>query len=1260
MKHDPRYSATRPKWLRVLLSAVSLMAVSLGSGRAAAQADVSPPPPNILLLVDTSGSMDYKTSGNTFPTCRYAGSTTTAQVSERSRWIDLVEVLTGSISNYDCQKLDRNATSFRTEYTINGTPPYDALYANPYHRPASAGCVPGPGALGGTPALFPPGAIKYHPFDNTASSCSFNQATDGILDAFSTDVRFGLMTFDTEPLPDTGMAGLWSYFLSSPVTGKPAGCEKDQAQEVGVRNAEAPPWEGRAVGFGNPALGSTDYKSRNAMIQQVLLATRPYGATPIAGMLADAYAYWTQDANLDPLDGTFPFGPMNDPAKECRKKSIILLSDGQPNMDLRPFCELGRCPYEKAEDIAEDLKAKGVEIYVIGFALPTVTVNGSPKKCSEFAPADLAEGEGLTTICELNKADSAVAACCALNRIAAAGGHVKNGDDDENWTVAHFADNRDELRSQLSKAIGGSFKSTTRTPFVNASGSGFLSPTADRTFARAYRFSASFKPGKLDKPWVGELNRSRYTCEADAGGGPAKPVLQAPDGSKGDRFVDNVNESGPAARNLYTVIGNSPVDSDASMRPNLPAGTVDGVGSYSGTTIAALKSPSSFVSSTPATALKVTDTTCDSSTANLDAAQCRDRYLNWLVGVKDNSVPFSRCPDGGGTTCSLIAEIYHSVPRAVAGRSSQSLVDQSYQAFVTNQLKAKRPSMLYASSNDGFLHAFKIAQVDKSNTSEEVKVTSKENNELWAFVPPGALSGVPALYPASHQSLLDGSPAIKDVVATDAPAQPTYKFLLERTLDQARGGTGVWRTILVQSFGAQRPGYFAIDVTDPVPSAGGGPKFLWQLVSDSAGNPLFGRGGGTPLVTTVYLGGKEVAVAVLPGGYGDAGTAGPAPYIGCKRAQTSFSDLTVNGVPEPRDYVPCYAGTAIQARSLTVVRLDSGEILRTFRQEESEVPGLVGKQVFTKALIDSPMTGQPVAYPADVGAVADRVFIGDQDGSLWRLNFASATGDPKEWVLDLFFDGFPKATPDFGHGFKDGQPIIAAPIVSVDRIGNLTIAFSTGEQEAIGSAPGLANYVWSLTELPSADRKKLAPKVNWNLGLKGNSYSGDRVIGEMALFNGDLFFSTVGPDRNNDVCSSGSGKVWGMHYLDPSATGAGAGGKISPSLTGLVETGGYIDATTLLGSDAKGFLSGVAVAQQPTCEDLDEGADGGFFSYGSMLKGTPSSGKYQLIIPTGDKVSTSTKPGVNVINSGGSNGVAIDLKQPPVSLIVDSWAAIVE
>ncbi|MEO8918656.1 MAG: hypothetical protein ABI488_14615, partial [Polyangiaceae bacterium] len=126
--------------------------------------------PNVLLLVDTSGSMEYKTSSNAFPVCRYDATgliPSPPTASEKSRWTDLVEVLTGSITNYDCQTIDRGSAAFKNEYKIIGgtlgtNSPYDFLYSNPYHRPMSSGCVPGPGTLGTNPAAFPSTAFNYH------------------------------------------------------------------------------------------------------------------------------------------------------------------------------------------------------------------------------------------------------------------------------------------------------------------------------------------------------------------------------------------------------------------------------------------------------------------------------------------------------------------------------------------------------------------------------------------------------------------------------------------------------------------------------------------------------------------------------------------------------------------------------------------------------------------------------------------------------------------------------------------------------------------------------------------------------------------------------------------------------------------------------------------------------------------------------------------------------------------------------------------
>src|SRR5450432_1625589 len=169
----------RFRYLARLAALASLALPSL----AAAQADVNPQMPNVLLLVDTSGSMEYKTSSNTFPVCKYdinGPIPSPPAVPEKSRWTDLVEVLTGSITDYDCESIDRASATFKNEYKITGSTlpnsPYDFLYPNPYHRPLSGTCAPGPGTISPTnPADFPANSFNYHPYNNVNASCQFLQ-----------------------------------------------------------------------------------------------------------------------------------------------------------------------------------------------------------------------------------------------------------------------------------------------------------------------------------------------------------------------------------------------------------------------------------------------------------------------------------------------------------------------------------------------------------------------------------------------------------------------------------------------------------------------------------------------------------------------------------------------------------------------------------------------------------------------------------------------------------------------------------------------------------------------------------------------------------------------------------------------------------------------------------------------------------------------------------------------------------------------------
>lgn len=1248
-----------------LLGAIILVGASLSSNAAQAQSDTNIPPPNVMLLVDSSGSMEYMASNDTctdtsepcFPKCYPAVTDTTKH--EKSRWIDLLEVLTGSVDDYACWEQDRSTTDFRDEFKLGSVDAYDAngKYALPYHRALSALCAPGPGTLpsSSNPYEYPTGGFGHHPYSASLgkldrnSSCTFSQSSDGLLDSLKEQIRFGLMTFDTKVDPGDGLGaggiadysdgvdGTWSYFLSTTCqtippsittnycAGRPDNCSTTFPEEVGARNAAAPPWEGRMVGFGPPNATTSDMTTRNEWIQNVLLSTRPYGATPIAGMMHDAEDFFWNDTSTDPLNSGQKFGPKDDPlvTSGCRRNVIVLLSDGEPNLDLRPYCESGTgiCPYDTPENIAYALanatpESKRVRVYAVGFGITKVDPEGDGTftNCEDLAS---------TTYCSDPKYSSnrELQACCTLNAVALNGTPLEDQGKDDVLDHALFADDPDDLRSALAQVFSEALDEvTTRTHPV------FTTATGTGKSARGFQFFSAVNVRSVDL-WQGELKRKRLVCGSDG-----KVDEQGPDEAKGDDFIANVNSGLGDARRFYTVNGapdGSIAHNARSIRPNL-SGADDGLGTYSGEVVEN-QLAADFVVNVTAESLDVTGTTCSTARKTLSATDCKNRYMNWLVGL-NNGTLYNRCKTPGSSTCNLVADILHSTPQ-VRGRPDEFLRDESYSNFAATY--GDRDTVMYTSSNDGFFHAFKVAPGEPAPAGKEV--ATKSNNEMWAFIPPAVLPSVPSEYPNVHQRLLDGAPVIKDVVATEVKdPTTTYDFRLERTRDQALAGGGTWRTIVVQSFGPSRGGYFALDVTQPKTSAdNGGPKFLWQLTQDDKGKEIFGTTGTTPLVTTVFMDTKEVdnpvrevAVAVLPGGDGGSAT----------DTATVTTDTTADpSAFNPRTTVRRYRDTAsVGARSLTIVRLDSGEVIRTFRPKNEDLIAGFDAKTVTYVDIPAPIVGEPAAFPAQTGVVADRLFVGDREGRIWRVDLTDT--DPSKWSMDIFFDAYSKPTDPA----MTAEPIVTAPVLSVDDAGNITVNFSTGDQEILTQTDGMQNYAYSLTEM-FTDAGKVQAKVNWRHIFS----NGDRVMGPMALFDRKLFFSTFTPGAETS-CEEGESKVYGVNYIVPKdETDLDQGGQ--PALppqdgsTELVQSWSPLD----------GIVYGVGLRQEPSCslgDDLTAGDP--YLGFGKTTTTTLSNpGKFQLVVQIG---------GSKSVAAGEIDTQTFDLQNPSSPVHIDSWTLLLE
>jgi type IV pilus assembly protein PilY1 len=1333
-----------------LAALAAAAAVTVGAPAVAqAQNDVTPHLPNVLLLVDTSGSMEYlmnlsATGTPQLPgdiagsTCATDGSTTVM-----NRWASLVSVLTGTyqLGAFGCQTVARNDPKFVTEFTLPGTPgPYDYDYYLPWNRIYTTNCTVGAleptappqdwTAWGSNPYDYhtPQGSCHSPPAQNFCCDLK-GQNQDGILDNFSGLVRFGLMTLDSFPDPSTGSSsfpatttdymggyrGMWSYFHhwwanptspptpgamgdpTQPGAGEPYQCMTPQYLEVGARNVSAPPWEGPMVAFGDPA---SDYflAQTNAKIQNELLSMRPYGASPIAGMLQDAEEFLFADDYPAPgVTPSYDFGPYNDVywKNGCRKQYVILLTDGQPNLDLRgnpDGCDhnaSATCPYRLPETILQDLyngAATGntpnqrVQTYVVGFAMANGGLPHGATSCSGLDPVADCVAPGPT-----------YATCCYLNKLALAGSGNTQG--------AFFADDAVDLKTKLTTILSSIVGATTaRTSPVYApagaadsQGGAFkTAPALTYHFTSSFNVAASASAGNIVQGggsngiWSGNLQRERYVCNTSA-----VPTPQLIDPNQGDDYAKNVTTPDSShPRKFFTYVApvdtvTSTVHSDWTIRPNIGSAN-DGFGAYGpGGTVIAPEPAASFIPQVAAhpLALGIAATGIDPNCVGAFAlsnqpTQCVTALMNWEVGLANPAVTTafgtpapSRDPTSdyclklpNPNQCSLLGAIYHSTP-AVVGPPREFIRDDTYTTYAALPAVAGEPIMLYTATTDGQLHAFKVSA---SVNTDGFTTNTAANNELWSFFPPAVLQHLMPNYNSGGANLLDGAPVIADIPAVTADPP-----LFERTPSNAP----MWRRVLVASGGQAGGFYYALDITDPA-----NPTFLWQLATDDANHPLFGATTPTPSIAIVtldshytgshhYTDRTQVPVAILPGGTGTQATPcpnGATTYVAPMTNIDPFNPSNPNGTIFPISSfvgppLRCWTqaadnsqgvlgignfnnGSSASGNSITIVRLDTGEVLAHFTgpnyfgaigNQLTNHPGS-GKDIPVPNL-SAPVTGIPAIYPPDTGQSAQRMYVGDSDGLLWRIDLSQP--DPQNWLT-----GFSRAWDAYAgtSSATKRQAVELQPVLSRDPLGNIIIIFATGDQ-AVLTEETSSNAVWSLTETPAL----LSTSQNWNLHFDPGNF---RVTGPMALFNNVLYFAAYTPLASN-ACSDGYPSLWAVDYRHPSATSNPYLGAPAQPLggTSLFETGVH-------GS----VIFGVAATQLPSCGGTVNTSDAYF---GSHTQVTGGGGEYRIMWQTGAN---------SGINTGGIAGSAaraegtiaamqnMTVAPPGQGTRIDSWGAMVE
>ncbi len=342
-----------------------------------------------------------------------------------------------------------------------------------------------------------------------------------------------------------------------------------------------------------------------------------------------------------------------------------------------------------------------------------------------------------------------------------------------------------------------------------------------------------------------------------------------------------------------------------------------------------------------------------------------------------------------------LGDIVYSTPTVVGRPASNFNVIYSDDSYVPYYEKYKdRDVMVYVGANDGMLHAFwagKYHEGDDPNTNgiEEAGWYSAESNigtnlgeELWAYIPYNLLPHLKWLTDNnySHVYYVDLKPMVADVKIFPADA------------DHPNG----WGTILIggmrlgggtinvtDDFGngvenrTFRSAYFALDITVPQ-----NPKLLWEFTDSNLG------------FTTCYP-----SIVKISDKWFLAFGSGPTDYD----------------------------GTSSQQGKVYIIDLQTG--------------GNIIKKVFNTDhnafLVDPIAVDATVNYSIDVIYIGETYALGNNfNGKMFRL--VTKAGDnysenPDDWTLSTFF------TTD------TGQPITSAAGASFDNDHNLWVYFGTGK-----------------------------------------------------------------------------------------------------------------------------------------------------------------------------------------------------------------------
>jgi type IV pilus assembly protein PilY1 len=340
-----------------------------------------------------------------------------------------------------------------------------------------------------------------------------------------------------------------------------------------------------------------------------------------------------------------------------------------------------------------------------------------------------------------------------------------------------------------------------------------------------------------------------------------------------------------------------------------------------------------------------------------------------------------------------LGDLFHSDPVVVPGPPSPLAGAGNPQYRINFKT---RPRRILVGSNDGFLHAFDAGTWDTSAVPPAY--TTGSGNEVFGFMPYTARTKVKELPRDSGVRdfyFTDGSPRVSDAWFYTSPTVNT----------QLTDGSE-WRTVLVSGMRQGGKQLFALDITNPLatstttcpnsrsPSDTGYPCYLWEFPRENASageKAIMGETWSEPIVTKIKVrvnsndnagAGFERWVAIFGGGY----------------------DPSSN----PNDKAS-YSALSLAGRALFVVDLQTGEVIAKKEFDASGTASAATDPSTVAYDASNPersmhyaFAATPAVYDLDFDGYADVVYAADLGGQIWK------------WVIeDIAHDSVNSSTRDY-------------------------------------------------------------------------------------------------------------------------------------------------------------------------------------------------------------------------------------------------------